>query len=254
MTTVTHRPAPHVPGIPTAHQPAGGGAPGWPVVLYFHHVNAAVRHYTALSPRDFGTALELLLDSFDPYRPADLLAPGGPVRPDRPTVLVTFDDGYRDNFTQARPILDRFGVKAVFFAVTGKLGTRGDGPREDYLDWEQCDELAAQGHLVAAHTRSHPHLDRVPAAEAARETTESLADIAARYGAGPGRLFAYPYGGVPDQPAVPADVLAFGTVRSAAAPWTSAPQAIRRTYLPVGQLDAWPTLISYWRQLWAPRY
>jgi len=248
--TVTAAPRLQIPGIPAAHQPVDAAAPGWPVVLYFHHVHPELRHYTSVTPREFAAGLELLLERFDPYDPAGLLGPDGPARPERPSVLLTFDDGYRDNFVHARPLLESFGVKAVFFVATGLLGRRSDHPRENYLDWEQCDELAADGHLIAAHTRTHPHLDGVEPPDALREVHGSLADITARYGAGAGSLFAYPYGGIPDFPVLPERTLAFGTVRSGARPWTEAPHAVRRTYLPSGQSDTWPELVHGWRQAW----
>ncbi|MFD4660381.1 polysaccharide deacetylase family protein [Kitasatospora sp. NPDC058444] len=244
--------APFVPGVPAEHQPATGSAPGTPLALYFHHVHPDVRHYTALTPREFAEGMERVLADFDPYRPDDLLAPTGHVRPDRPTVLVTFDDGYRDNLVHARPILRELGVRAVFFVCTGLLGQRSEQPRQDYLTWDECDRLADDGHLIAAHTRTHPHLDRLPPEQAQDEVRASLADIAARYGPGPARLFAYPYGGIPAEPGLPGDVLAFGTVRSPAEPWHSAPQAIRRTYLPSGATGTWDGLVRHWRAQWQP--
>ncbi|MBV6701290.1 polysaccharide deacetylase family protein [Kitasatospora aureofaciens] len=244
--------APHVPGVPAEHQPATGSAPGWPLVLYFHHVHPDVRHYTALTPREFALGMERVLEEFDPYRPADLLAPDGPGRPERPTVLVTFDDGYRDNLVHARPILRELGLHAVFFVCTGLLGQRSEQPREDYLTRDECDRLAGDGHLIAAHTRTHPHLDRLPPDQAQNEVSASLADIAAWYGPGPARLFAYPYGGIPAEPGLPDDALAFGTVRSPADPWDSAPRTIRRTYLPSGATASWDGLVRHWRAQWAP--
>ncbi|WP_406860764.1 polysaccharide deacetylase family protein [Streptomyces sp. HUAS MG47] len=246
--------APYVDGIPDEHQPATGSAAGWPLVLYFHHVHPDVRHYTALTPGDFERGLARVLEDFAPYDPAGLLAADGPHRPDRPSVLVTFDDGYRDNLTHAAPILDRLGVRALFFVCTGLLGRRSDRPREDHLTYEECDRLAADGHLIGAHTRTHPHLDRSPADLVREETRGSLADIAARYGPGPARLFAYPYGGIPGTgDLLPDDVLAFATVRSPAEPWTAHPHAIRRTYLPEGQVHAWDALVDHWRDQWTGR-
>jgi hypothetical protein len=38
------------------------------------------------------------------------------------SVLVTFDDGYRDNLTNALPLLVRYGIRATFFIATGYVG------------------------------------------------------------------------------------------------------------------------------------
>ncbi|MET7622717.1 polysaccharide deacetylase family protein [Streptomyces sp. NPDC005408] len=228
-----------------------GSAADWPLVLYFHHVHPEIRHYTALTPQEFECGLKRVLEEFDAYLPSGLISEGGPHRPDRPTVLVTFDDGYRDNVTYARPILDRLGVRVVFFVCTGLVGQRSPQPRQDYLSYAECDRLAADGHLIAAHTRTHPHLDRLSANEAREETLGSLADIERRYGSGPARLFAYPYGGIPGvSDLLSNDVLGFGTVRSPAEPWTASPHGIRRTYLPSGGADAWDGLVDHWRTQW----
>ncbi|MBM7443039.1 polysaccharide deacetylase family protein [Streptomyces sp. HB132] len=245
-------PAPYMNGISDEHQPATGSAACWPLVLYFHHVHPEILHYTALTPQEFERGLKRVLEEFDAYLPSGLIAEDGPHRPDRPTVLITFDDGYRDTVTYARPILDRLGIRAVFFVCTGLVGRRSQQPRQDYLTYAECDLLAADGHLIAAHTRTHPHLDEIPANEAREEALGSLADIDSRYGSGPTRLFAYPYGRIPGVPGLlPSDVLGFGTVRSPAEPWPASPHAIRRTYLPSGGAGAWDGLVDHWRTQWS---
>jgi sugar transferase (PEP-CTERM/EpsH1 system associated) len=55
-------------------------------------------------------------------------------------VVLTFDDGYRDNHEQAWPILARFGVPATFFVVTGAI----DGTHR--LWWDEVTELTARLH------------------------------------------------------------------------------------------------------------
>src|SRR4051812_35195470 len=46
------------PAGPSGHSPPEvGAAPGWPVVLYFHHVRPDLRHYTSVTPSAFDRAL-----------------------------------------------------------------------------------------------------------------------------------------------------------------------------------------------------
>lgn len=245
---------PAVPGVPPEHQPLLGPAPRWPLAVYFHHVHPGVSHYTALSEDSFESALRLLLRYFDPYPAGSLVADGPLHRPDVPTFLVTLDDGYRDCFDRARPLLRRYGISAVFFVITDRVGDRSEDPRGDFLDWEQCDTLSDEGHVVAAHTRTHPRLPGLPAAEANTEVSTALRTIRERYGHSR-ELFAYPYGLVPDVDAVPPDVLAFGTVRSEPAPWPRAARhgaraPVRRTYLPTGHEQLWPGLVRAWHGQW----
>jgi peptidoglycan/xylan/chitin deacetylase (PgdA/CDA1 family) len=57
----------------------------------------------------------------------------------RPVVCVSFDDGYRDNFELAAPVLDQYGLHATFFVTTGHTARRDDeAPR---LFWFDCAAL-----------------------------------------------------------------------------------------------------------------
>ena len=74
------------------------------------------------SEAQFRAQMQLLARRFQPIRFADLIAAmdGGPSLPAR-AVIVTFDDGYDDNYTRAWPILRETGVPATFFVSTGHI-------------------------------------------------------------------------------------------------------------------------------------
>lgn len=67
-------------------------------------------------------------------------------------VLLTFDDGYDDQYQYAFPILRRFGDVATFFVNVGSVGT----PR--HMTWEQIGKMAQQGMSFGCHGVSHGDL------------------------------------------------------------------------------------------------
>lgn len=66
--------------------------------------------------------------------------------------ILSFDDGYADNYDSARPLLDQYGVRATFFVVASIV----DGP--DGMSSAQLRVLQAEGHAIGAHTDTHQRL------------------------------------------------------------------------------------------------
>ncbi len=68
------------------------------------------------------------------------------------SVILSFDDGYADNYLYALPLLQRFGLKATFFIATGFTG------QNDYLSWANLREMVAAGMEIGGHTIAHVDL------------------------------------------------------------------------------------------------
>jgi peptidoglycan-N-acetylglucosamine deacetylase len=118
----------------------------------------------------------------------------------RGAISLTFDDGIRDQYELAVPILDRLGFKATFFVIAGRT------PETDAealatgvgdwggISWPQLKALAAQGHEISNHSWSHPQLTKLDDAALDEEVNKSFDAIAAHIGSPP-LTFCYPGNG-----------------------------------------------------------
>ena len=122
--------------------------------------------------------------------PADLQNEERELSSARTGFLVTFDDGTADHFFTAAPILERHGVRGVFFVNTARWGAEG------YLTLEQCRELQARGHAIESHAHQHKPLAGLPEEQLLNQLTESHRRLCEN-GLGQWSLFAPP-GGIYD--------------------------------------------------------
>jgi peptidoglycan/xylan/chitin deacetylase (PgdA/CDA1 family) len=116
-------------------------------------------------------------------------------------LVITFDDGYLDNFENAAPILERYSLPATFFVVTEWMGStvvpwwdRESVTCPKWMTWDQVRSLHRRGFDIGGHTQTHADLGLVSGETAAREIAGGRASLSERIGA-PVSSFAYPYGG-----------------------------------------------------------
>ena len=88
------------------------------VVLCYHSIHTSLP-FASASPDLFRAQLEWLTDTCDVVPLVDVPALARVPRRSRPAVAITFDDGYRDNYSHAFPILEDFGARATFFLTVG---------------------------------------------------------------------------------------------------------------------------------------
>jgi peptidoglycan/xylan/chitin deacetylase (PgdA/CDA1 family) len=107
----------------------------------------------------------------------------------RNAVLLTFDDGYSDNYTYAYPLLLKKKVPATIFLNTDKVGTE-----KDILTWEQVKEMY-ESKLVefASHGVDHKRLRKYSNEDVLFELTKSKEVLEKMLGK-PVKSFCYPYG------------------------------------------------------------
>ena len=95
-----------------------------PVVLLYHRVAHAASDPQVLcvTPEHFAEHVEVVAESYEPVRLGDLVAAlRAGALPSR-AVAITFDDGYADNLSAAKPVLERNGVSATVFVASGWMG------------------------------------------------------------------------------------------------------------------------------------
>jgi peptidoglycan/xylan/chitin deacetylase (PgdA/CDA1 family) len=112
--------------------------------------------------------------------------------PSKPVVL-TFDDGFLDFYTDAFPILERCGFTATVFLPTSFIDAVGrTSLGKSFLSWPQVRELANKGITLGSHTVSHGYMAGMTHAAVEKELRQSKDTIEERTGM-PVRSFSYPY-------------------------------------------------------------
>jgi peptidoglycan/xylan/chitin deacetylase (PgdA/CDA1 family) len=71
-------------------------------------------------------------------------------------VILNFDDGRLSQYTNALPILDKYGFKATFYVVCNYIGKK-DG----YMDWNEIKTLQKEGHDIGSHSMNHVRLEKL---------------------------------------------------------------------------------------------
>ena len=143
----------------------------------------------------------------------------GKALPAHPMIL-TFDDGYEDMYTDALPTLLAHHYRGVFFIITGMIGGR-------YLTWNQIRVLERYGMQIGSHTIHHINVGQPPAGTTTQEElTVSKATLQSQLGQLI-QFFCYPTGepfhhdSVYEQQIVLADLLADGYIGALLDPFTS---------------------------------
>jgi peptidoglycan/xylan/chitin deacetylase (PgdA/CDA1 family) len=160
-------------------------------ILNYHMVgdlNAAL----CISAESFDQQMKYLYGSGDTTITPDQLIAHlryGKSLPEKP-VMITFDDGYLDNYTLAYPILKKYGQRAVFFLITGSIGVD-----KRFMNWRQAKEMSDGGMIMQSHTVNHVNLTKIPPEEAYQELVESRRVLEQELGK-PVRYIAYPTGAV----------------------------------------------------------
>ena len=138
-------------------------------VLYYHSVEQSADNEVTITPEILKTQLKYIKDEgYVTLTLSDLkeyLLNNSPI-PNK-SILITFDDGYMNNYNNAFPILKDLNMVATIFCITSNL----DGSY--YLSKDAIKEMSNYGIDIQSHTVNHPHLDKMTYDEQLSELKES---------------------------------------------------------------------------------
>ena len=115
-------------------------------------------------------------------------------------ISYTFDDGLRDQYTLAVPMLNETGFKGTFFVIPGRVSETVEDAEQRQNDkrawgtiiWDELREMAGQGHEIASHTWTHPNLTKLSAEEVDAQFSQANDAIEKEIGQAP-LTQAYPF-------------------------------------------------------------
>ncbi|TWH45193.1 polysaccharide deacetylase family protein [Sporomusa sp. KB1] len=162
----------------------GGGVP----ILAYHQVSSLPEIYS-IDADEFDQQMQYLAENgYTAISLSELFAArqGGGKLPSQP-VVITFDDGYEDNYLTALPIMEKHGMKGTVFVIAGQVG------QTEYMTWEQLKALQQKGMEIGSHTFSHVALNEISPPEQLAELVRSKQVLETNLGQ-PVEFLAYPYG------------------------------------------------------------
>ena len=133
-------------------------------VLNYHRIDTGIRHSLVVPQEEFHDEGYHTITMDELY---DYVTKGTEL-PDKP-VLITFDDGYIDNYKYAFPILKEYNMKATLFMITSAFG------ESRFVNVEQLKEMQANGIDIQSHTVNHKDLRNMSLDQARDELISSKA-------------------------------------------------------------------------------
>lgn len=143
-----------------------------------------------VTPEDFEKQMKYLHNNnYNVITFTDLLNGFSGVSLPKKAVILSFDDGYENQYVNALPILEKYHFVGTFFIFTNAISSY-----HDYMTWDEVRELHKQGMIIGAHTKSHPKLTKIKTEKGledeivgGKQILEEKLGILIEY-------FAYPYG------------------------------------------------------------
>lgn len=162
---------------------------GIPIIMY-HSIGYEKGNVARVTKENFKEQMKYLRDNSyvtltlnDAY---DFFISNKPI-PEK-SIILTFDDGYMDNYVEALPILKEFRFKAAIFVITNLIDKI-----PNYMNSKQLKEMQDNGFDIESHTANHEHLkelsyeNQVKTLQDSKDSLEKILNKEIQY-------LAYPYG------------------------------------------------------------
>ncbi|MFN8008881.1 MAG: polysaccharide deacetylase family protein [Terriglobia bacterium] len=176
-------------------------------VLYYHRVTNVCQDAMTLDIDEFERQIRFLKKNYWLISSNELLEwcdqAEFPMLAHRHACLITFDDGYEDNFVNALPILRKYQCPAIFFVSTGLIGNERQFPHDSQLQprlafrkmtWNNLKQAVEEDVEIGVHTETHADLGSVPYENAIQEIENSMRAYETQLGR-PAMVMSYPFGG-----------------------------------------------------------
>jgi len=164
-------------------------------ILMYHHINvlppktSQVLQKLTVSPQIFEAQMRYLFEKN--YQPIsfkqfiDFLKIGKKIP--KKSLIITFDDGWKNQYIYAFPVLKKYKFPATFFIVTKQIGGNL------FMSWTQLKTLLANGMEIGSHTVNHPNLRQLKPSQLTIEikNSKTILEKNLNYQV---EVFCYPYG------------------------------------------------------------
>jgi peptidoglycan/xylan/chitin deacetylase (PgdA/CDA1 family) len=166
-------------------------------ILMYHHIGTLSAdagsdwYSTTVTPEAFDEQMAYLAyHGYNTVKVMDLVdaTEGRKALPQNP-VVITFDDGWIDDYVSAFPVLQQYGMIASFFIPASWIGNLGDST----MSWAQIEELSRAGMEIGSHSMTHPYLTQSEPDVLTWELEGSKA-LLEEHTVGPVEVLAYPFG------------------------------------------------------------
>ena len=172
----------------------------YPVMILYHHLVSDRPHHFGVSTVYFLRQVNYLLRHYRVVslsEAVELVRKGGNTVP---TVAITFDDGYADNFVNLRAVTEETGLPIGYFISTEHISSGREFAHDQLLNvhgflpntWEQIEFLKRCGYEIGSHTRNHADCGSTDEEFLRHEIVGSADDIQQKLGPTPN--FSFPFG------------------------------------------------------------